>query len=58
MAPYESNENGFWGNVTATIDWCESNYDISYYFAEFCKFFHVIYSIFCELILCMSDNIS
>ncbi|RWS24081.1 hypothetical protein B4U80_01135 [Leptotrombidium deliense] len=26
---------GFWGTITATIDWCESNYDISYFVAEF-----------------------
>lgn len=26
---------GFWGPVTATIDWCEENYSISPFFAEF-----------------------
>ena len=27
--------NGFWGPVTATIDWCEPNYVVSQYVAEF-----------------------
>ena len=26
---------GFWGDVTASIDWCEGNYEVSYYIAEF-----------------------
>lgn len=30
-----SNFPGFWGPVTASIDWCESNYVVSYYIAEF-----------------------
>eukprot|EP01121_Diplochlamys_sp_Union-15-3_P017872 TRINITY_DN6384_c0_g1_i6.p1 TRINITY_DN6384_c0_g1~~TRINITY_DN6384_c0_g1_i6.p1 ORF type:complete len:135 (+),score=17.20 TRINITY_DN6384_c0_g1_i6:41-406(+) len=28
-------EEKFWGNVTASIDWCEGNYEVSPYFAEF-----------------------
>mmetsp|Transcript_107948 Transcript_107948/g.186180 ORF Transcript_107948/g.186180 Transcript_107948/m.186180 type:complete len:321 (-) Transcript_107948:718-1680(-) len=28
---------GYWGPTTATIDWCERNYVISYYLAEFCN---------------------
>ncbi|CDK24408.1 unnamed protein product [Kuraishia capsulata CBS 1993] len=32
--PYHG-EEGYWGPVTATIDWCEENYVISRYFAEF-----------------------
>ncbi|CAH1780987.1 unnamed protein product [Owenia fusiformis] len=30
MAP-----NGYWGERTATIDWCEENYEVNYYIAEF-----------------------
>ena len=26
---------GFWGQPTATLDWCEKNYVVSYYIAEF-----------------------
>ena len=26
---------GYWGPATATLDWCESNYVVSYYIAEF-----------------------
>lgn len=29
---------GFWGNRTATIDWCEKNYEVTYYIAEFCMY--------------------
>lgn len=31
MAPIE----GFWGEPTATLDWCEENYVVSHYIAEF-----------------------
>lgn len=26
---------GFWGQPTATLDWCESNYEVTYFIAEF-----------------------
>ncbi|XP_014669330.1 PREDICTED: alkaline ceramidase 3-like [Priapulus caudatus] len=26
---------GFWGPPTSTLDWCESNYEVTYYVAEF-----------------------
>jgi len=38
MAPpgNEINPNiGYWGPTTSTLDWCESNYEVSYYMAEF-----------------------
>lgn len=28
-------KNGFWGPITATIDWCEENYVVSQYIAEY-----------------------
>ena len=31
----EKNFKGLWGKPTSTIDWCESNYEVSYYVAEF-----------------------
>ena len=29
------NRDGFWGDITASIDWCETNYEVTYYIAEF-----------------------
>jgi len=29
------NQEGYWGEITSTIDWCEFNYTHSYYIAEF-----------------------
>ncbi|KAK2173418.1 hypothetical protein NP493_878g00019 [Ridgeia piscesae] len=31
----EINFDGYWGKPTSTIDWCEANYEVSYYIAEF-----------------------
>ncbi|KAI0234600.1 Alkaline ceramidase 3 [Lamellibrachia satsuma] len=31
----EVNFGGYWGKPTSTIDWCEKNYEVSYYIAEF-----------------------
>lgn len=28
-------QDGFWGQPTSTIDWCELNYELSYFVAEF-----------------------
>ena len=33
----EINFDGYWGKPTSTIDWCEANYEVSFYIAEFCK---------------------
>jgi dihydroceramidase len=29
---------GVWGIPTSTLDWCEENYAVTRYVAEFCKF--------------------
>ncbi|CAJ1064577.1 alkaline ceramidase 3 [Xyrichtys novacula] len=34
MAPH-MDRLGYWGRVTSTIDWCEENYVVSFYIAEF-----------------------
>ncbi|XP_060863437.1 alkaline ceramidase 3 isoform X1 [Metopolophium dirhodum] len=34
MAFQEFNDTGYWGKPTATIDWCEKNYEVNYYVAE------------------------
>ena len=31
----DNDNNGFWGTRTATIDWCERNYEVTGYIAEF-----------------------
>jgi dihydroceramidase len=30
-----THNDGYWGTQTATIDWCEKNYEVTYYIAEF-----------------------
>ncbi|PNJ51174.1 ACER3 isoform 12 [Pongo abelii] len=37
MAPAADRE-GFWGPTTSTLDWCEENYSVTWYIAEFCSF--------------------
>lgn len=36
MAPAADRE-GYWGPPTSTLEWCEENYAVSYYIAEFCE---------------------
>lgn len=36
MAPAADRE-GYWGTPTSTLEWCEENYAVSYYIAEFCE---------------------
>jgi hypothetical protein len=36
---------GFWGESTATLDWCEENYHHTPYIAEFCNHPPIIISV-------------
>ncbi|KAJ8798314.1 hypothetical protein J1605_001439 [Eschrichtius robustus] len=36
MAPAGDRE-GYWGPTTSTLDWCEENYAVTWYIAEFCE---------------------
>ena len=40
MSPpmYRDSTSGYWGFPTSTMDWCEENYAVTRYIAEFCKF--------------------
>jgi len=37
MSPlnFDPKNDGYWGDTTATLDWCEQNYEVSWYIAEF-----------------------
>ncbi|XP_071839552.1 alkaline ceramidase 3-like isoform X2 [Apostichopus japonicus] len=35
MAPIDGDKEGYWGKPTATLDWCEENYAVTPYIAEF-----------------------
>ena len=37
---------GIWGKPTATIDWCEENYVVTQFIAEFCMSFMKILPLF------------
>ena len=36
MAPAADRED-YWGPTTSTLDWCEENYAVTWYIAEFCE---------------------
>ncbi|TRZ18602.1 hypothetical protein HGM15179_008514 [Zosterops borbonicus] len=33
--PPAADREGYWGTPTSTLEWCEENYAVSYYIAEF-----------------------
>ncbi|KAJ8030820.1 Alkaline ceramidase 3 [Holothuria leucospilota] len=35
MPPAERFQDDFWGTPTATLEWCEENYDVTFFIAEF-----------------------
>jgi len=37
MSPlsFDPKNHGYWGDTTSTLDWCESNYEVNWYIAEF-----------------------
>ena len=39
MSPpmYRDPSSGYWGFPSSTMDWCEENYAVTSYVAEFCK---------------------
>ena len=32
---------GMWSPITASNDWCEENYDMTFYVAEFCEYQYI-----------------
>ena len=52
MAPLEISYDGFWGKPTATIDWCEANYEVTHYIAEFCEYFTKVSTFLRFLTIC------
>ena len=47
---HASDVSGFWGTPTATMDWCEENYAVSFYLAEFCT-----HSFTCTICVCVGN---
>lgn len=51
---YPQAQDGYWGEITSTIDWCEENYVVSHYVAEWSNTFTnsifistALYTIYC-----------
>ena len=44
MAPALRYHLGVWGEPTSTLDWCEENYVVTKYVAEFCKYSSFVFS--------------
>jgi len=47
--PVEMREVGHWGQVTATLDWCEANYQFSHYVAEISNTFSNLFFVYISL---------
>ncbi|KAI0297571.1 ceramidase [Multifurca ochricompacta] len=45
MLPHSGSSSGHWGPVTATLDWCEANYQFSRYVAEISNTFSNVFFI-------------
>lgn len=45
----QTSPSGFFGPVTATLDWCEANYQFSYYVAEISNSFSNLFTVYCAL---------
>ena len=43
-------EYGYWGKPSSTVDWCEPNYSVSYYIAEFFNTFSSLAMVFVGLV--------
>ncbi|KAF5368613.1 hypothetical protein D9758_002205 [Tetrapyrgos nigripes] len=56
--PNPLSREGFFGPVTATLDWCEANYQFSYYIAEMVNSFSNLFTIYFALHLawCVSKE--
>ncbi|KAF8899059.1 ceramidase [Infundibulicybe gibba] len=55
-----STQVGFYGPVTATLDWCEANYQFSYYVAEMANTFSNLFTVFLAvygLVLVRRENL-
>ncbi|KAF8481693.1 ceramidase [Russula ochroleuca] len=45
----QTHQVGYWGPVTATLDWCEANYQFSHYVAEMSNTFSNLFFVFISL---------